>query len=113
MQLAWVKFRSGSTVHCRLGGTAITNSLGDVILSSPENGQVIATVLGKSAPQPPVKSNPYAPGCVVGNANFQVAQSPLAAAFFSAGFESFLPPPTCSPPDEPPSPSFFAVFPLP
>jgi len=70
MQLAWVKFRSGSTVHCRLGGTAITNSLGDVILSSPENGQVIATVLGKSAPQPPVKSNPYAPGCVVGNANY-------------------------------------------
>ncbi len=70
MQLAWVKFRSGSTVHCRLGGTGITNGLGDVIIGSPENIHVIDTVLGQSAPQPPAKGEPYAPGCVVGNASY-------------------------------------------
>jgi hypothetical protein len=70
MQLAWVKFRSGSTIHCRLGGTGYTNSLGDVIIGGPENIQVIDEVLGRSAPQAPAKGNPYAPGCVVGNANF-------------------------------------------
>jgi polyisoprenyl-teichoic acid--peptidoglycan teichoic acid transferase len=66
MQLAWVKFRAGSTIHCRLGGTGFENSLGDVIIGSPENRLVIEEVLGQSAPQPPAKGNPYAPGCVVG-----------------------------------------------
>ncbi|MGZ4333373.1 MAG: LCP family protein [Gaiellaceae bacterium] len=70
MQLAWVKFRAGTTIHCRLGGTGYTNSLGDVIIGGPENIQVIDEVLGRSAPQPPAKGNPYAPGCIVGNANF-------------------------------------------
>jgi hypothetical protein len=70
MQLAWVKFRSGSTVHCRLGGTSYSNSLGDVIIGSSENIRVIDTVLGQSAPQPPQRGNPYAPGCVTGNAGF-------------------------------------------
>jgi LCP family protein required for cell wall assembly len=70
LQLAWVKFRTGSTIHCRLGGTGITNSLGDVIIGSPENIHVIDTVLGQSAPQPPPKGQPYAPGCVVGNAAY-------------------------------------------
>jgi LCP family protein required for cell wall assembly len=70
LQLAWVKFRSGSTIHCRLGGTGISYSLGDVIIGSPENIRVIDTVLGQSAPQPPPKGSPYAPGCVVGNANY-------------------------------------------
>jgi len=69
-QLAWVKFRSGSVVHCRLGGTSLTNSLGDVIVGSPENIRVIDTVLGQSAPQAPPKGEIYAPGCVVGNASF-------------------------------------------
>jgi LCP family protein required for cell wall assembly len=70
MQLAWVKFRSGTAIHCRLGGTGLTNSLGDVIIGSTENIQVIDTVLGQSAPQAPPKGQPYAPGCVVGNANY-------------------------------------------
>jgi LCP family protein required for cell wall assembly len=70
MQLAWVKFRSGSTVHCRLGGTSLTDSLGDVIIGSEGNIQVIDTVLGNSAPQAPPKGEPYAPGCIVGNANY-------------------------------------------
>jgi len=66
MQLAWVKFRSGSTIHCRLGGTSYTNSLGDVVVGGPENIRVIDEVLGQSALQPPEKGNPYAPGCVAG-----------------------------------------------
>ncbi len=70
MQLAWVKFRVGSTVHCRLGGTSLTNSLGDVIIGSTANIQVIDTVLGQSAPQRPERGNPYAPGCIVGNGGF-------------------------------------------
>ena len=68
MQLAWAKFRTGTTVHCRLGGTGLTNSLGDVVIGSPANIQVIDTVLGQSAPQRPEKGN--APGCIVGNAGF-------------------------------------------
>ena len=70
MQLAWVKFRAGTTIHCRLGGTGYTNSLGDVIIGSSQNIQVIDEVLGRSAPQPPQRGNPYAPGCIVGNGNF-------------------------------------------
>ena len=71
MQLAWVKFRSGSTIHCRLGGTSYTNSLGNVILSSSENRAVISEVLGQSAIQAPEKGNPYAPGCLAGNARLK------------------------------------------
>jgi polyisoprenyl-teichoic acid--peptidoglycan teichoic acid transferase len=67
MQLAWVKFRAGHTIHCRLGGTGYQNSLGDVIISSPENRSVISEVLGQAALQPPEKGNPYAPGCVAGS----------------------------------------------
>jgi LCP family protein required for cell wall assembly len=70
MQLAWVKFRAGTAIHCRLGGTGYTNSLGDVIIGSSENIRVIDTVLGRSAPQAPPKGQPYAPGCVVGNGGY-------------------------------------------
>jgi polyisoprenyl-teichoic acid--peptidoglycan teichoic acid transferase len=70
LQLAWVKFRSGTAVHCRLGGTSYTNYLGDVVLSTPENIHVVDEVRGQSALQPPAKGNPYAPGCVVGNAKY-------------------------------------------
>jgi len=66
LQLAWVKFRAGSTLHCRLGGTSENIGGGDYIVGSPENIQVIDEVLGQSAPQPPAKGNPYAPGCVAG-----------------------------------------------
>jgi LCP family protein required for cell wall assembly len=71
MQLAWVKFRAGSTIHCRLGGTGETIGGSDYIVGSSENIRVIDEVLGQSAPQPPPKGQPFAPGCVVGsNANF-------------------------------------------
>ena len=68
MQLGWVKFRAGSVVHCRLGGTATGNGF---ITGSQENIQVIQEVLGNSAPQPPPRGDLYAPGCVVGNQQFK------------------------------------------
>jgi len=70
MQLAWNKFRAGKAIHCRLGGTNTTNSLGDVVIGGPENIRVIDEVLGQSALQPPPKGQPYAPGCVVGNGGY-------------------------------------------
>jgi LCP family protein required for cell wall assembly len=72
MQLAWVKFRSGSTIHCRLGGTSETLGGGSYIIGNEQNIQVIYEVLGDSAPQPPPKGNLYAPGCIVGaNGNWK------------------------------------------
>jgi LCP family protein required for cell wall assembly len=66
MQLAWVKFRAGSTLHCRLGGTPTSIGGGDYIVGSSENIRVIDEVLGQSAPQPPPKGELFAPGCVAG-----------------------------------------------
>ncbi len=68
-QLAWVKFRAGTTLHCRLGGT----DLGDgYITGTEENIAVVQMVLGNSAPQPPPPgSGPYGPGCVTGNQTFK------------------------------------------
>jgi LCP family protein required for cell wall assembly len=62
VQLAWVKFRAGSTLHCRLGG----KDYGDgFITGDQENIAVIQMVLGNSAPQPPPPgSGLYGPGCV-------------------------------------------------
>ena len=67
MQLAWVKFRSGKTIHCRLGGTGESIGGIDYIVGSSDNIKVIDEVLGHSAPQPPAPGNPYAPGCIVGS----------------------------------------------
>jgi LCP family protein required for cell wall assembly len=68
-QLAWVKFRAGTTLHCRLGG----NDYGDgYITGTQENISVVQMVLGNSAPQPPPPgSGPYGPGCVTGNGTFK------------------------------------------
>jgi anionic cell wall polymer biosynthesis LytR-Cps2A-Psr (LCP) family protein len=66
LSLGWSKFPSsgGSTLHCRLGGTAS----GGEIHSVEENRSVILMVTGESAPQPPVPgSGAYGPGCVTGN----------------------------------------------
>ena len=69
LQLGWVKFRAGSTVHCRLGGSATGNGY---ITSTQENIQVIQEVLGNSAPQPPAPGTGlYGPGCVTGNQTFK------------------------------------------
>jgi LCP family protein required for cell wall assembly len=69
VQLAWVKFRAGTTLHCRLGG----NDYGDgYITGTQENISVVQMVLGNSAPQPPPPgSGPYGPGCVSGNQTFK------------------------------------------
>ena len=68
VQLAWVKFRAGTTLHCRLGG----RDLGDGYLQPSENDAlVIQEVLGNSAPQPPNPADgPYGPGCLSGNSAF-------------------------------------------
>jgi LCP family protein required for cell wall assembly len=68
IQLAWIKFRAGATLHCRLGG----RDLGDGYLQPSENNiQVIQEVLGNSAPQPPNPADgPFGPGCLSGNAAF-------------------------------------------
>jgi len=66
ISLGWTKFRtgSGSTLHCRLGGTL---SAGE-IESVEENRNVIAMVTGDSAPQPPIPGSGISgPGCVTGN----------------------------------------------
>jgi LCP family protein required for cell wall assembly len=69
LQLGWVKFRAGETVHCRLGGSATGNGY---ITSTQENIQVVQEVLGNSAPQPPAPgSGLFGPGCVVGNQTFK------------------------------------------
>jgi LCP family protein required for cell wall assembly len=67
VQLGWVKFRAGSTLHCRLGG----RDFGDgFITGDQENIAVIQMVLGASAPQPPPPgSGLYGPGCVSGTAD--------------------------------------------
>ena len=69
IQLAWIKFRAGTTLHCRLGG----RDLGDGYLQPSENNiYVIQTVLGKTAPQPPNPADgPFGPGCLTGNAAFR------------------------------------------
>jgi LCP family protein required for cell wall assembly len=61
LQLGWVKFRAGSTLHCRLGG----RDLGDgYITGDQENIAVIQMVLGRSAPQPPPPgSGLFGAGC--------------------------------------------------
>jgi LCP family protein required for cell wall assembly len=71
VQLGWVKFRapSGRALHCRLGGTGSNFGGQSVIDPSEDNRNVIAMVLGRSAPQPPAPgSGPYGPGCVIGSA---------------------------------------------
>ena len=69
VQLAWVKFRAGDTVHCRLGGSATGNGY---ITGTEENIQVVQEVLGASAPQPPAPGTGlFGPGCVVGNQKFK------------------------------------------
>ncbi len=64
LQLGWVKFRAGRTLHCRLGGT--TYGGGSTILADEESRAVIQMVQGRSAPQPPLPGSPYGSGCAVG-----------------------------------------------
>jgi LCP family protein required for cell wall assembly len=69
VQLAWLKLRAGTTLHCRLGG----RDLGDGYLQPSENDAlVIQEVLGNSAAQPPNPADgPFGPGCLSGNSAFR------------------------------------------
>jgi polyisoprenyl-teichoic acid--peptidoglycan teichoic acid transferase len=69
LQLGWAYFRADSSkaLHCRLGGDPASVGGESVILGSEDNVAAVAMFLGKSAPLPPPKGLPYAPGCVVGD----------------------------------------------
>jgi LCP family protein required for cell wall assembly len=69
MQLGWVYFRAdkGKALHCRLGGDPATVGGESVILGSEDNVSTVAMFTGRSAPLPPPRGLPYAPGCTVGN----------------------------------------------
>ncbi len=69
IQLAWVKFRAGDTVHCRLGGIASGDGY---ITGDSHDIAVIQEVLGNSAPQPPAPDQrQFGAGCVTGNQSFK------------------------------------------
>ena len=59
VQLGWVKFRAGNTLHCRLGGIAS----GGFIVPDEEFPKTLLMVAGKSAAQPPPPGSPYGSGC--------------------------------------------------
>ena len=69
MQLGWAYFRAdpSKALHCRLGGDPASVGGESVILGSEDNVAAVAMFTGRSAPLPPPKGLPYAPGCVVGD----------------------------------------------
>jgi hypothetical protein len=69
LQLGWAYFRAdpANALHCRLGGEPSFADGESVILGSEDNLATVAMFTGRSAPLPPQKGLPYAPGCVVGN----------------------------------------------
>jgi polyisoprenyl-teichoic acid--peptidoglycan teichoic acid transferase len=62
-QLGWIRFRSSSSLRCRLGGEPSSLGGESVILGSEDNVAVISMWLGQSAPLPPPKGNLYGAGC--------------------------------------------------
>jgi polyisoprenyl-teichoic acid--peptidoglycan teichoic acid transferase len=69
VQLGWAYFRADPSraLHCRLGGDPASVGGESVILGSEDNVAAVAMFLGKSAPLPPPKGLPYAPGCAIGD----------------------------------------------
>ena len=68
MQLGWRRFRADSsrTLHCRLGGEPSSYGGESILVPSEDNRNVISMFLGASAPQPPRRGLPFAPGCTIG-----------------------------------------------
>jgi LCP family protein required for cell wall assembly len=68
MQLGWVYFRAdtGRALHCRLGGDPATVGGESVVLGTEDNVSTVAMFTGRSAPLPPPRGLPYAPGCLIG-----------------------------------------------
>jgi polyisoprenyl-teichoic acid--peptidoglycan teichoic acid transferase len=62
-QLGWIRFRSGSSLRCRLGGEPSSLGGESVLLGSEDNVAVISMWLGRSAPLPPPKGTLYGAGC--------------------------------------------------
>jgi LCP family protein required for cell wall assembly len=62
-QLGWIRFRSGSSLRCRLGGEPSSFNGESVLLGSEDNVAVISMWLGQSAPLPPPKGTLYGAGC--------------------------------------------------
>jgi polyisoprenyl-teichoic acid--peptidoglycan teichoic acid transferase len=71
MQLGWAYFRANKqhALHCRLGGEPGSADGQSVIFGSEDNVATLAMFTGRSAPLPPPKGLPYAPGCVIGDRN--------------------------------------------
>jgi len=69
IQLGWAYFRANtkSALHCRLGGEPGSADGQSVIFGSEDNVATVAMFTGRSAPLPPPKGLPYAPGCVIGD----------------------------------------------
>jgi LCP family protein required for cell wall assembly len=63
--MGWIKFRSGRTLECHLGGTPLVLGGQDVLQSSEQNAAIVQMFLGTSAPQPAPKGELFAPGCTV------------------------------------------------
>jgi LCP family protein required for cell wall assembly len=68
LQLGWTYARAqkSKALHCRLGGDGETIGGESVIVGSEDNPATIAMFTGQSAPLPPPRGLPYAPGCTVG-----------------------------------------------
>ena len=62
-QIGWIRFRSGSSLRCRLGGEPSSLGGESVLLGSEDNVAVISMWLGRSAPLPPPKGTLYGAGC--------------------------------------------------
>jgi polyisoprenyl-teichoic acid--peptidoglycan teichoic acid transferase len=63
--IGWNKFRASRTLECHAGGTPQVIGGQDVLLSVPENRQVVQMFLGETAPIPASKGSLYDPGCQV------------------------------------------------
>jgi hypothetical protein len=62
-QLGWVRFRSSSSLRCRLGGEPSSLGGESVLLGSEDNVAVISMWLGRSAPLAPPRGTLYGAGC--------------------------------------------------
>jgi LCP family protein required for cell wall assembly len=62
-QLGWVRFRSGGSLRCRLGGEPATIGGESLLLGSEDNVAVISMWLGRTAPLAPRKGTLYGAGC--------------------------------------------------
>jgi hypothetical protein len=69
LQLGWVYLRADTSraLHCRLGGEPGSADGQSVLFGSEDNVATLAMFTGRSAPLPPPKGLPYAPGCVIGD----------------------------------------------